>query len=420
MKTIITFIAIVLITVNSEANSILYSFGYLPNKEQDPFEPYLKSIPKILDTLSVTLSGQGTEAIITREIVFSSKNGANKVYAITACPQTPGKYPALLIIHGGSGNAAGLRDLVEKYARKGYVALANDMPGFCNVKYTPHTTGAWKEKPEYFEPPRFNVSESTSKSTLVDAEVAGLEAFNLLCAQANVDNTKVGITGFSWGGYSTTMLSGLLGKRVKAAYSVWGSGYYDKGSFWKGIIDTLPADTKKKWLTYIDAGRRAGHMKAGYFVEGASNDTFFWPPAVTATLNSIKSPKNHVWGPNVNHTLVASSGTMQELYFDYQLKNIGSPFIKVDITKVKLQDNGSKNVTIKLKIPKGVTADTIKIYYSEQNDNWSKRTWLPINGLLKKGDIYFANIPAKIVSRNIMFYAYVVDTRKVRTSSYLY
>lgn len=386
----------------------------------DPYLPYLRSIPKVLDTLSISNSGEGAEAITTREIVYSSKNNTNKVYAITACPQKPSKYPALLIIHGGSGNAAGLRDLVEKFARKGYVAFACDMPGFCSVNNTPHSSGPWKATPEPNEIPRFTVEPEIKNSTLVDAEVSGLEGFNLLCSQPNVDATRVGITGFSWGGYSTTMLSGLLGKRVKAAYSVWGCGYYDKASFWKELISKMPESAREKWLTYFDAGRRAGNIKAEYFIEGASNDTYFWPAAVTATLNTIKSPKNHVWGPNVNHKLVASSGTMQELYFDYQLKGIGSPFTKVDITKVKLKADGSKDVTIKLKIPAGVKADTVQIYYSEQNDNWPKRVWLPINATLKKGNIYYANIPAEIVKRNITFYAYIVDNRKVRTSSYLY
>ncbi|RYE19928.1 MAG: alpha/beta fold hydrolase, partial [Sphingobacteriales bacterium] len=349
-----------------------------------------------------------------------SKNNINKVYAITAYPARAGKFPALLVIHGGSGNASGLRELVEKFARKGYVVMAPDMPGFCNVNHTPHTTGPWKANPEYYEPPRFNVGLSPKNSSLVDAEVAGLEAFNLLCAQPNVDVSKTGITGFSWGGYSTTMLSGLLGKRVKAAYSVWGSGYYDKGSFWKGIIDTLPPATKQTWLTYIDAGRRAGNMKAEYFVEGASNDTYFWPAAVSATLNSIHSRKNHVWGPNVNHTLVASSGIMQELYFDYLLKGEGQPFAKVNISKITANDDGSKQIEIKLKAPAGLKTDTVQLYYSEPNDNWSKRSWIAINAQFKSGNKYYVTIPAAVAAKKISFYAYAVDSRKVRTSSYMY
>ena len=386
----------------------------------DPFASYLRSVPTVNDTLTSEVSGKGDNAITIKEIVFNSKNNVNKVYAITAYPNRAGKFPALLIIHGGSGNASGLRPLVEKFARKGYVVLAPDMPGFCNVQHTPHSTGPWKEKPEYYEPPRFNVEQGAQYSTLVDAEVSGLEAFNLLCAQNNVNTKKVGITGFSWGGYSTTMLSGLLGDRVKAAYSVWGSGFYDKGSFWKGIIDTLPASTKQTWLTYIDAGRRAGNIKAEYFIEGASNDTFFWPAAVTATLDAIHSNKNHVWGPNVNHSLVATSAKMQELYFDYHLKGEGSPFIKVNISQTKQLNNGSREVEIKLKTPNGIKADTVQIFYSEPNIDWTKRKWIPINAKLKKVNDYSVTIPAAVVAKAITFYAYVVDSRKIRTSSYMH
>lgn len=78
------------------------------------------------------------------------------------------------------------------------------------------------------ETPRFNLTDGPRSSTLTDAEVAGLEAFNLLKAQPQTDTAKIGITGFSWVGYSTTFLSGLLGNKVKAAYAVFGCGFMIK------------------------------------------------------------------------------------------------------------------------------------------------------------------------------------------------
>jgi cephalosporin-C deacetylase-like acetyl esterase len=400
--------------------SLPVSAHVIQKDDGDPFATYLNSVPKILQIISEIRSGSGDSAIVTREVVYSSKNNINKVYAIMAFPQKSGKYPALLVLHGGSGNASGLKDLVEKYARKGYVSLACDMPGYCNIEHTPYSSGPWKVHPAPDERPRFNVADGVVNSSLVDAEVSGIEGFNLLVSQPNVDEAKIGITGYSWGGYSTTFISGLLGKRIKAAYSYWGCGFYEKGSFWKELIEKLPVSDRATWLKYFDAGRRASNIKANYFIEAAPNDTFFWPPAVAATLDAIKGEKNHTWGPNVNHTLTPTSDLMQEVFFDHQLKGVGAAFPSVKITKIKQQADGSKVVSIKTFIPRGVKADSINIYYSEKSNNWQKRKWLPIKAVLQGGNKYRVVIPADIVNRQIDFYAYLIDSRKVSVASFMY
>ena len=388
--------------------------------EADPFAPYVNSVPNVLETLSITNIGTGAAAITVKEIVFASRGNINKVYGIMAYPQRSGKFPGLLVLHGGSGNAAGLRRLVEKFAAKGYIAFANDMPGYCNTDETPHSGGPWKTHPAPDEQPRFDISGGLQNSSLVDAEVAGMEAFNLLRTQPDIDVEKMGITGYSWGGYSTTMLCGLLGNKVKAAYAYWGCGFYDKGSFWSELIEKLPEATRKKWLQYFDAGRRAAHIKASYFIEAASNDTYFWPEAVSATVHAIPGKKNFVFGPNVNHKEVATSAGMQELYFDYYLKGTGDPFVKVRSTGIELQKDGSKNVTINLDIPGAITIAAVKLFYSEPSSNWQTRTWLPIEAIAVNNKKYSAVIPADIVSKKVRFYAYVTDSRQVVTSGALF
>ena len=300
------------------------------------------------------------------------------------------------------------------------MVFACDMPGYCNIENTPFSSGPWKSHPAPDEWPRFNIANSLDSSSLVDAEVAGLEAFNLLRSQPNADPERTGITGYSWGGYSTTMLAGLLGKKVKAAYSYWGCGFYDKGSFWMARIENLPGKTRELWLKYFDAGRRAEHIKANYFIEAASNDTYFWPPAVSATLKEIRGAKNLVWGPNVNHDVVATSQIMQEAYFDYYLKGIGSRFILPRITKAILTPNGDKKVSIKLVVPDGITAESVALYCSDPSVNWQSRLWLPITAVQDGKNQYTAIIPEEFVNKKVSFFAYVIDSRKLPTSSAMF
>jgi dienelactone hydrolase len=427
-KIIVILVALLIRFINLDAStrdgeSCWLDYNLIPShvtKATDPYAKYLESIPTVLQTLSSVNSGIGEEAIITKRIVFSSKNGANKVYAILSSPLVAGKYPALMILHGGSGNADGLKPLVENFARKGYVALTFDMPGVCGITITPNSEGLWKLRPEYDEGPRFNVAKGPENSTMVDAEVAGIEAFNLLCSDPNVDVKNVGITGYSWGGYSTTFLSGILGNRVKAAYSVFGCGFYELGSFWKNIIDKMSESDRNVWLKYIDAGRRVKNMKASFFLEATTNDTYFWPEAVSATMSSIPGEKNMVWYPNLNHKQSPYGGKMQELYFDYYLKGIGSPFGTINISKVMHQNDGSKKVLIKVKIPESVSVGSVSLYYSEQGVNWQSRTWIPIKAELESHNKYSVLIPAEIANKKIDFYVYMSDSRNVITSSKIY
>ena len=405
--------------------AIIMLFALLPATKaldtgKDPFAQYLKSIPTVLQVIGTVNSGSGIEGIVTKELVFSSKNGINKIYGIMAYPQRAGKFPGILVIHAGGGNAQNVKQVVERLARKGYAAFACDMAGFCNTTTTPYSSGPWKLTPASDERPRFNIADGPQTSSLVDAEVAGIEAFNLLRSQPNVDAKKMGITGYSWGSYSTTMLAGLLGNKVQAAYANWGAGYFDKGSYWKNIIADLPDTVRTAWLTYFDAGRRAPQIKANYFIEAAVNDTYFWPESVSATLQAIPKGKNHVWGPNVNHREVSTSALMQELYFDYYLKGIGSSFATVIVSDVKLKKDSTEQVTIKLKIPIGVLVQSVKLYYSEPKAKWDARIWIPLNMIQKNNKTYTVTIPGDLVKKKVNFYAHLTDSRSVITSSNIY
>jgi dienelactone hydrolase len=389
---------------------------------EDPFAPYLASVPPIVQTISEVNSGSGAAAITTKKFTFASRGAVNTVYGILVQPQAAGVYPAMLVLHGGGGDAETVAGIAQLFAQRGYVALAVDLPGIAGTTNTPYTTGPWKSR-ALGEGPRFEVATGPQTSMLVDAEVAGLEGFNLLRSQANVKKDAMGITGYSWGGYSTTMLSGLLGDKVKAAYAVFGCGFYDKGSFWKTIIADLSAADRNTWLTYLDAGRRAPGMKAAYFLEGETNDTYFWPEAVTATLDAVPGVKNHAWGPNLNHHQMDAGATMQRLWFDYYLKGTGSPFAEVSVNKIEAQKDGSRKIGFDVKLPAGVTVDSARLYYSEVKTDWQSRVWIPIAAKVEAGSGpagYGATLPAELSGKQYDYYALVTDARTVATASAMY
>ncbi len=386
----------------------------------DPFAAYLKTVPAINKIISHEDSGEGNAAIITKKLVFNSRNGSNKIYSIIAYPQQKGNYPGLLFLHGGGSCADELLSQVQKYAANGFIAVALDLPGICNVEKAVHSEGPWKARMKTEKNARFNVKEGADKSVIADAIIAALEAFNMLYAHPNVIVKRIGVTGYSWGGYSTTMLAGLLGDKVRAAYAVFGCGYYDEGSRWKEYIKKMPETERNIWLQYIDAGRRANAIKANYFLDAASNDDFFWPGAVTATLKDVPKNKNHTWGPNFNHKQTPAGPLMQQLFFDYYLKNTGNAFGKVNISKIKSLKNGDKKISIKINTPGNIKADSVILYYSEQNEKWPERVWKPLLANKEKRNVYGVLVSSEIIRKNITCYAYLTDDQSVTVSSYMY
>ena len=385
---------------------------------EDPFAPYLTSIPIINQIISEENSGSGNSAITTRKFTFSSRGGVNMVYAIMSYPQKTGKYPAVMFLHGGGSYADTMSTRVQTYAQQGYVTIAIDMPGLCGSANSPYTTGPFKLRDG--EGPRLDVSGGPKNSTLVDAIVAGIEAFNYMRSNEKVDVSNMGITGFSWGGYAATMLSGLLGDKVKAAYSVFGSGYYDKGTVWKSLIESMSIADRTIWLTYLDAGRRVSNMKANYFLECETNDTYFWPEAVEATLKAVPGVSNHAYGPNRNHLQIPSGGTMQLLFFNYYLKGVGQRFVSVEIPKTEFLSDGSRKLTIKVDMQTGVAMDSVNLYYSEKSADWQHRNWKMLSTQQLTIGTYSVVIPADIINKNIDYFVYAKDNRSVVTGSYMF
>ena len=387
--------------------AVLLCFAHSASAFDDPFAAFLDSVPAVEQTIKQENEGSGASAITIKSFTFASRNGTSTVYAILAYPQQTGKYPGILVLHGGGGFAEGLRNEIESHARAGYVARTIDMPDICtdDQSKTGHTTGPWRSRHKV-EEPRFDTAKGPEHCTLADAMIAGLEAFNLLSAHEKTDASHMGITGYSWGGYSTTMLSGLLGERVHAAWAVYGCGFYDTGSFWSERIADLSAEARATWLEFFDAGRRAPNIKAAYFIDAPTNDKFFWPVAVQATLDAIDAPTNHVWGANLHHKNMGMAP--RDRFFAYHLNGTGTPLVKATMTKEDPVGQG-KRLTIKLDIPAGVSIAEVTLVQSIPNANWPDRQWTSLPAHRVSTSTYTAELSAQSVNSRVDYYALVKD-----------
>lgn len=417
----------------------------------DPLRPYLDGqAPKILREIPFTSSVP--ENVTVRQVVFQSRNGS-EIYALIATPKAPGQHPGILVLHGGGGSAE-----VEKaiaWAQRGYVAVAPDLPGIAQPEKLTFTRGDWSAL-KYGEG-RWVANPDASESVLFDAVLSAMKSLYLLRAQPQTDPSRVGVVGISWGGYMTTMVCGLAGDQVKAGFALYGCGFFDRGSqstiatpynpaLPRTSLGRLSPEERQRWLATLDAGRRAPDMRASYFLAAATNDFFGWPGAAQATLDAIPGEKNRLFAPNANHKVPVPGGdisdsevpdpnfiptpfqpyptpkgkranwlSMEVPFFDYHLKQAGSPFPKV--TVIPSSDAGAAifDVTSALPLTKTTVYWARPVPQTPSAETIKQREWIAVPATLVSGQTYQAALPPDAGD----WFALISDDRPVSVSSSL-
>jgi cephalosporin-C deacetylase-like acetyl esterase len=356
---------------------------------QDPLSAYVNSTPTVNKVISKTQSN----GLTLERFNFKSRDGVNTTFGILVYPEnTTGKLPAVMAFHGGGGSAETELKVAKNYAEKGFISLSIDVPHICQD--CPNTTGPFTSAGDG-EGPRLDVEDGPENCVLADAMIASMEGFNYLASHKFTDSENMGITGNSWGGYTTTMMSGLLTTKVKAAFAVYGCGFWDRGSFWYEDLNDLSSQNKETWLTYFDAGRRAPHITANYFIDSPTNDTFFWPVASQATLDTITSYKNHTFGPNQNHKQIDKGSRYQ--WMEHYLMNEEKPgFIKTSTLKTE-QNGQGKEVTFRLTLPENITVSTAQLWFSLPDGPVPDRTWESLNTEKLNDTTYTAQLTDQMI-----------------------
>ncbi|MDD4922998.1 MAG: hypothetical protein PHS30_11045, partial [Bacteroidales bacterium] len=276
---------------------------------------------------------------------------------------------------------------------------------------------------------RFVTKPNITSSTIFSAVLASVQGLYLLNDQSDVIKGKIGITGISWGGYLTTIVSGLGNSMIKASFSVFGCGFYDDGSTFLKNLNTMNPWDRSIWLKYLDAGRQASSIKTPFFIAAAANDNWFYPPAVTSTLKNAKGQVNHLFSPNTSHKIVLPGGTegrtpeepgwlsMERVYFDYYLKGTGQLLPKIQ--DIKSEKTASGNTLVRFKVNSPNPIASAQVCYSPVGVEWTKRKWEIAQATVAADGWYQVELPVKDMKLPFECYATVSDSRPVSVSSYL-
>lgn len=385
----------------------------------DLFAPFLDAGPPVIlrtvaDPARDAEAGPGVQV---RRVVFRSVEAedlTNEVYAVIARPAGPGPHPGLVVFHGGQ-NVVDEPEAV-RWARRGYVAVAVELPGIADPDRALHSAGAWRYRP--YNGFVWTANPTPRRSVLFEAVSAGLQGFELLRAEPGIDARRLGVMGWSWGGYTATMVSGILGERVAAGFSFFGSGFYEHTWFGQ-FLGFMPLDQRANWLTELDAGRRAPGIRAPFFFAAAANDSYFHPPAIEATAAVVPGGAGLLIAPNSDHQLwvpggtgVAPGDTLAEKWFAHHLRSDGAGF-----PRVKWERNGAGGrVHFVADSPRTVMTATV-FFSLPTPGGWPKRSWEEIPARSLGNGHYDAVIPARARGGDVRMIAVITDDRHVTVST---
>ncbi|MGL4593283.1 MAG: acetylxylan esterase, partial [Thermoguttaceae bacterium] len=163
--------------------------------------------------------GDSDVSILTRKVYFESvpyMGKPTRVMGFYSRPAGIGPFPGMVLVHGGGGTAFSF--WTELWAARGYAAIAIDLAGQEAAEEVAtegkqpvvRMTDGGPPQDDVAKFSDFNIEKEEYKDRWTYHSIAALmKAHSLLRSLPEVDASRIGATGISWGGYLTSMLAGI-------------------------------------------------------------------------------------------------------------------------------------------------------------------------------------------------------------------
>jgi dienelactone hydrolase len=319
------------------------------------------------------LEQQGMEALFYETLPWEGK--PTRSFAYIGIPERPagGKVPAMVLVHGGGGTA--YPAWVRLWTSRGYAAIAMDTCGTLPTGETgkhPHHEfggpagwGGWNQ-----------VDKAPEDQWTYHAVADVLLAHSLLRSRPEVDASRIGVTGISWGGYLTCIVAGV-DDRFRFAAPVYGCGFLGDNSAWLGQFEKLGPEAAKLWLQRWDPSVYLPRAKLPMLWVTGTNDfaypmdslqkSYRLPPGPRTLCIRVRMPHAHGGaGENpeeihafANHYLKGGPGLMR----------IGKPAVHGGLLRAGYVSGDASGLN------SGIPAAKAELNFTRETGPWQKRTW---------------------------------------------
>ncbi len=194
-------------------------------------------------------------------------------------PIVHGKFPGVVLIHGGGGTA--FSEWTELWAKRGYAAIAMDLAGARPIEgKNPHQaenrTRLEHGGPDQGDAEKFGSIDKPANQQWPYHAVANVVlAHSLLRSFPEVDAELTAVTGISWGGYLTCIVAGV-DQRFDAAVPVYGCGFLHENSAWLPQFAGMTDAQRTQWIELWDPSQYLPRATMPLLFVNGTND-FAYP-----------------------------------------------------------------------------------------------------------------------------------------------
>jgi dienelactone hydrolase len=200
-----------------------------------------------------------------------------------AAAQDEAGVPGIVLVHGGGGTA--FREWVTLWNARGYAAIAMDLAGCTAGRRRLPDGGPSQEHQDKFRDP----ADVWTDHWVYHAAANVILAHSLLRAQPGVDPRRIGLTGISWGGFTTSLVAGL-DPRFAFAVPVYGAGAIHTGSSWPAFFERMAPDARERWIACCDPTSTLPRATMPVLFVNGTNDQHYWLPAYLRSYALVPAP----------------------------------------------------------------------------------------------------------------------------------
>jgi len=251
----------------------------------------------------------GLQSLYVAGLPFNGRE--TKFYAYLGFPANrTGKLPAVVLVHGGGGTASA--GWVKYWNAKGYVALSMDNEGHVPVDLNQNvlTSGTVSHKTEWQSidslklpwaggPHRLGAYDDSHlpirEQWMYHAVAETVLSLSLLASLSEVDSTRIGVVGISWGSVICS-LAGGIDQRLAFVVPQYIGGNLMLGNFWIPKLRNKPSALRWDPANFYPNPA----SKAKWLWIDGINDTYGVPPMITKSW--------HDTGPNSWMTFLPTQG----------------------------------------------------------------------------------------------------------------
>ena len=362
----------------------------------------LRTLSQVPNVYEAKTEEPGVRALYLESVPWKGK--PTRVFAYYGAPAGK-KLPAMVLIHGGGGTA--FAEWVRLWNKRGYAAIAMDTVGTVPDKAEDGKLWTPTRKRHDFSGPAgwgdfSNIDAPVTDQWSYHAVAAAILAHSLIRSFPEVDPERVGVTGISWGGYLTDIVSGV-DPRFRFAAPVYGCGFLGEDSAWLKDFAKLGPERAKKWLSLWDPSVYLPGSKAPMLWVTGTNDFAYPFPSLQKSYRLPSGARTLSIRVRMKHNHADGASPEEIAAFADAIFRKGKPLPRIVKTTPQGVEYKSKAAVVKA-----------ELNYTKDEGRWQDRKWESVPAQL---DTKARRVVARAPSDATAWYINLFDERGLVVSS---